>query len=446
MKREVVSLVAVAFGVRLAVLALAGANVRLLGDEAAYQQIAENVAAGRGFWQDNNPFFPGQQLWAWQAPLYPLALAAIYSAAGPNLLLAKLFGVIVGAATVAVVYDLALRVFSGARRPAAAAAAIVAIYPALVTNSHAILSETLFTFLVVAAFDLGARVIDPREDSSAARTAAVAGVVWGLATLTRGITLYFTPLLAIGLGLRRGLAAGVLFLIASVVVIAPYTIRNHAVFGRFVLLETKGGVNLWLGNSPYTPDRFIRNVWKAEVRAPMLAELPAGELERDHVAYRLATSYIVEHPATFFARMPIKHADFWGFERYVVDNAETTVKGGGWHSPVKAAADLATIVAYMFVMVAGVAGFVHAPDDRWKLSLGAFLVYFTSVHLVIFGDGRFHLPLIPFVAIYAGWILARPRLERSAVRTAIVAVLVACLAAGWAHEVWAALRVLRGAA
>ena len=32
--------------------------------------------------------------------------------------------------------------------------------------------------------------------------------------------------------------------------IAPWSIRNNAVFGEFVLLSTNGGPNLWMGNNP----------------------------------------------------------------------------------------------------------------------------------------------------------------------------------------------------
>ena len=57
----------------------------------------------------------------------------------------------------------------------------------------------------------------------------------------------------------------------------------------------------------------------------------------------------------------------------------------------------------LFSVLAGVAGFVLGPDDRWKLLIGGFMLYFIAVHVVVFGDGRFHFPLIPFFAIYAAW-------------------------------------------
>ena len=183
-------LLALSLVLRLAFLLLAGVNAPLVGDELAFQQIAVNVAAGRGFIQNNNPFFPGQVLYAWQAPLYPLSLAVLYFFLRPDPIFAKLFGLLIGVATVFLTFDLARRIFSPAIREAGhslphlaasnsssppfekgnpnppslrngwsgrapwLAALFVAVYPGFLTSAHLLLSETLFAFLLVFAFDL----------------------------------------------------------------------------------------------------------------------------------------------------------------------------------------------------------------------------------------------------------------------------------------------------
>lgn len=466
-------LLSCALMLRVAFLWLAGANAALTGDELAYHQIAMNVAAGHGLYQTNNPFFPGQVLYAWQAPLYPLALGLVYRFAGANVALARMCGVLVSTATVYVVYDLAKRVFRETTRGVSservgwAAGFLVAIYPGLLTNAHLLLSETLFTFLLMLAFDLVARALDADERRWV--WLAGAGVVMGLATLTRGITLYFTPLLATWIGwwawreggcaglhdgrgrVQRGIVSGVLFGSVALAMVAPYAVRNFLVFQRFVLLETKGGVNLWLGNSPYTPPEFIRNVWKPGVREPMLDALPRDEVARDRAAYTLAIDYIRRKPLIFVARMPVKFADFWGFERNLVDTAETTTQSRGWTSASKIAADLLAAVVYVFVMVWGVAGFCCARGDRWQLLFGGFVSFFLLAHLVIFGDGRFHLPVIPLFALYAGWLLAHVsrgvhdaarRMDCSKTRVGVAVLLVATLITVWGRETWVAWHVL----
>ncbi len=480
-KHSLAVILLLALALRLGFLVLAGVDAPLTGDELAYQQIAENVASGRGLFQTNNPFFPGETLYAWQAPLYPLLLGFLYEVSSSSPLTGKLATLLVSTATVYVVYDLARRVFraaypeASARRAGLGAALWVAVYPGLLTLAHLLLSETLFIFFMVLAFDLAARALAGGEKQSRTWLWAVgAGAAWGLATLTRGITLYFTPLFALWLGwclwrqvrgrshaLGAALVGGGLCAAVTLAVILPYAARNYGQFGEFVLLETKGGVNLWLGNSPYTPNEFIRNVWKVGVREPMLAALPAGELPRDRAAYALALNYIRAEPLTFGARMPVKFADFWGFERNLVDIAEATTRGQGWNSLAKIAADAVGILGYIVLALMGTAGFLFSPEEGagtpktgdWKILFGGFVAYLVLVHLVIFGDGRFHLPLILLFALYAGWLLGallpgggalwEKRLDTRSRRLGLAVVALA-LAAVWAREAWAAYRVLVG--
>ncbi len=448
-----VALLLLAFALRVLFLFLAGVNAPPTGDELAYQQIAENLAAGNGFFQDNNPFFPGQVLYAWQAPLYPLSLAALYALTGPNLLLAKLFGILISTATVYLVYDLARVMFRGAaeRRIAFVAGLLTAIYPGFLTHAHLLLSETLFIFLMLLAFLLAARGL-AEPSKRVWWWLAGAGIAWGLATLTRGITLYFAPLFALWIGWMLWRAntkwggaviGALLFLVAALICIAPWSARNYSQFGQMVLLETKGGVNLWLGNNPYTPNDFIRNVWKVGIREPMLDPLPQDELERDRAAYALAMNYIRDHPVTFVARMPVKFADFWGFERNLPDIAQATVRGSGWNSLTKLAADVYATLMSMLVIALGVLGMTLAPNDRWKLLLGGFTLYFLGVHLAIFGDGRFHLPLIPLLALYASWLLVQFRQTTfSRPRIVLAFGCLALLIFVWGREVGTALQIL----
>ncbi len=344
------------------------------------------------------------------------------------------------------------------------AAVIVAVYPGLLTNAHLLFSETLFTFLLVLAFDLLAASVPHLGENGRKGfwLMLAAGMAWGAATLTRGVSLYFVAPLAVwfvvmitqwrggtqeqtqGLPLQKALAAAGVFAVAMCAVIAPWTLRNYTVFHQFVLLETKGGVNFWLGNSPDTPSDFIRNVWKVGVREPMLTPLPQDELARDRAAYALGLDYVTRAPLTFIARMPVKFADFWGFERNLVDVAEATRSGksGGWNSVGKIGGDLLSDGAYVLLVLLAIGGIVFAPDDRWKLLLGGFMVYFVLVHIVVFGDGRFHFPLVPFLALYAAWFLVyrAPATPRRRARIVSALALVLVFVAVWAHEIATAAR------
>ena len=370
-------------------------------------------------------------------------------------------GVLLSTTTVFVTYDLARRVFASAgtqsndslvaRRIALVAAFFVAIYPGFLTHSHLLLSETLFIFLVLLAFDFVAHAF-AQENTRVWLWVLGAGALWGLATLTRGITLYFAPLFALWIawmvwqkhrGFLSATLPALLFVAATALVILPWSARNYSQFGQFVLLETKGGVNLWLGNSPYTPNDFIRNVWKVGVREPVLNDLPTDELARDRAAYALGLDFIRSEPLTFLARVPAKFADFWGFERNLPDIAEATTRGTGWNSFSKIAADLFAMVVYVVIMLLGVAGVFLSPNDCWKLLLGGFILYFLGVHLAIFGDGRFHLALVPFFALYAGWLVVQfHRASQSPLRVGLTLLCCFLLIAVWLREIWVAVQVL----
>jgi hypothetical protein len=180
----------------------------------------------------------------------------------------------------------------------------------------------------------------------------------------------------------------------------------------------------------------------------MLAALPEGEIARDRAGYAMGEAFVIREPLTFIARMPVKFADFWGFERNLVDAAEATRNGkaGGWNSVSKVAADFVSDAAYVALVLLAVGGLVFAAWDKWKLLIGGFIVYFVLVHMVVFGDGRFHLPLIPFLALYAAWFVVNRarRVQVWGVRGLVALGVGLVFAAAWGHEILAAWGNLRG--
>ncbi|HEU5100145.1 MAG TPA: hypothetical protein VFU22_14050, partial [Roseiflexaceae bacterium] len=87
-----------------------------------------------------------------------------------------------------------------------------------------------------------------------------AGVLFGLATLTRSLTLGFLPLAALWVAARRpsrawwrltprGLLSGALFLACVGAVVLPWTIYNSLprMYGGLVVVDTSGAYNLMLG-------------------------------------------------------------------------------------------------------------------------------------------------------------------------------------------------------
>ena len=76
------------------------------------------------------------------------------------------------------------------------------------------------------------------------------GLLTGVAVLVRPAMLFFLPLAAIWFVWTRRPMLAAVFLVGAGLVIAPWTARNYAHYGRFVLVASEGGVTFWTGNHP----------------------------------------------------------------------------------------------------------------------------------------------------------------------------------------------------
>jgi hypothetical protein len=81
--------------------------------------------------------------------------------------------------------------------------------------------------------------------------ALLPGILWAIATLVRPVSLILPPFVLLLARLRRGgtwrsaALFTLLFTVGMAIPILPYTVRNHYVTGRLVLVNVQGGVQLW---------------------------------------------------------------------------------------------------------------------------------------------------------------------------------------------------------
>jgi 4-amino-4-deoxy-L-arabinose transferase-like glycosyltransferase len=220
----------------------------MISDEAEYLAAADWLAHGRGFaWH---------QGWLWtRAPLYPLFLAAHMWLFGFALTPIYLSQVALSLLNVALVYVLARRIVGGIWS-AALAALLAGLYLPFAAYPQMILGETLYISLLLGLFVvLGswAARLGAGSTLSGAQAArlALAGVLLGLATLTRGLTLGFVPLVLLWAAwtARRagGLRAAALLALVCALTIAPWSLYASRLYGGPVLVDTTGAFNLLLG-------------------------------------------------------------------------------------------------------------------------------------------------------------------------------------------------------
>lgn len=436
-------------------------RVGLISDEAEYLAAADWLAAGRGFaWHT-------QYLWT-RAPLYPLFLAAHIALFGRELGPIFLTQSGLGLLNVGLVYALA-RQLGGGRGAAGIAAMLAGLYFPLAAYGQLLLSETLFLTLLLSAFLLlgrwaeGWRAADGERSAGTWLALAGGGALLGLATLTRGLTLGFLPLvvgwlwLHAGSGrgqrMRRAIPAATLAL-AAAVVIGPWSIYASRAYGGLVLVDTTGAFNLLLGartafdgsRSDAPPRNFVlatldpqlspeqRVVLLASRRSDdgslvragsclyeagdprLLAALerePAQirQAERQQLMSAEAICLIRAAPLAFIQKSLVELVDLFQIN-YTGDERLTAGFTLGRLPPWYALALFSLDdTLYVLALPLGVIGWALlrqrvAGDGRpaaFLLALiGLWLLYNLAAAPLLFAINRFRVPLMPFIFVLAG--------------------------------------------
>lgn len=211
-------------------------------DGIGYHRIATNLLAGRGFSLSAlAPFEPTQ----WRQPLYPLFLAGLY-ALGINPVGVSLAQAGVGALGTALIFLAGVKLFGFSRRVSMAPALMFAGEPYFSYLHTRFTAETLLAPILIGAVWL--TIMVARHAGGARRVAAIAlaaGALWGFAALTRANYLYFPPIFAViifavprRVPMRHRVGTGTCMLLAWLIIISPWIMRNHARFNTWTFSDT----------------------------------------------------------------------------------------------------------------------------------------------------------------------------------------------------------------
>jgi 4-amino-4-deoxy-L-arabinose transferase-like glycosyltransferase len=214
-------------------------------DEQEYLMLAQNLRAGEGLVYDED----GREHFG-RAPGYPVFMALVLSVwDDPRAVRAA--QAILGALTVLIIGGLAAQAWG--RRAGLLATWLAAIYPPLVWIPAYLLSETLYSFLILFAALLLWKALEPEtcdRGIDEKKGFLVAGLLVGIAALARPVALPFLGLALLLLIFRREPRAAIGLLVGAVLVIAPWTAWKSHDAGQFVLIASEGGITFWTGNNP----------------------------------------------------------------------------------------------------------------------------------------------------------------------------------------------------
>jgi 4-amino-4-deoxy-L-arabinose transferase-like glycosyltransferase len=300
-----VALVALSLVLRIAyVNATPGYAVR--HDARDYDVHAISIAEGQGF---SKTIAYGRPT-AFRPPGYPYFLGAVYHVFNVERAtnqdrwhVARIAQAFVGAAVVALVGVLAAQLWGAI--VALVAMALTAVYVPLITVGGAIMSEPLYDVFMLAAL---AAALAYRRSTHRYRWALLAGVLAGLATLTRAQAMILLVPLAIAVWdgrpwrSRAAIGPPLVLLVAAALTIAPWTIRNARELHAFVPVSTQLGSALaGTYNDAARGDTQNPAAWQGLKHVPDYAylfrrvrEIPEATLEKDLRAASLR--YIRAHP------------------------------------------------------------------------------------------------------------------------------------------------------
>lgn len=401
----------VALVVRIAVAVASDGSFAPHSDPADYDQHGVSIAAGHGY--PPSSYAPGGGPSALRPPLYPYALGALYAVVGHSTGAARALSVLLGVLTVVLVGLLAHQL---AGAPAARwAMALAAVYPPLVLVSATLISESLSLPLMLAA--LAAALHRRRRPGAGVGWAAAAGALLGLGLLARPATAVVAVpvVLLVWSGPRRSprsLIAPAVALLTTLLVLAPWTVRNYDAFGAFVPISTQssyllaGTYNAVSMNDPAFPAGYeLPTVVPAYRRLWTTTRL--GELAYSRRLGDGARRYIRRHPASvleaiYHNTLRILQLDRGG-QIGAVSYAAQGI-GRPW-------ARAAQIGFYVLALLALASLVLRAGRRWWPLLWGTTILLLLSV-VVISSDTRYRLQFEPLLVLLAGIAIAAWRERR----------------------------------
>jgi 4-amino-4-deoxy-L-arabinose transferase-like glycosyltransferase len=443
---------------RLALWAWAGGGPISIWDERDYAALAVNIAERGEF-----ALRPGVPT-SIRPPLYPALVAGVYRISGlENYRAIRLLQAAISLGTVVLVYWLGRMLDS--QRVGLWAAGLLVFYPSLLAYNNLLLTEVLFTALLVATCCV--LVYALKRGSVAVLLAG--GVLLGLAALTRSVLWLFPPVLGVYLlvvwkgPVRRRVLAALALGLAFALTVGPWAVRNTRLQETLSVVDVMGGRNFMMGNYEHTPlNRSWATIgiqgersWVEVLNDRYPSPTPRTQGQLDKLAQREAIRFVLGHPWLTFKRDVVKFFNFWGLERELVAG----VAQGNFDrvsAPVLGLLALLVFGSYAAAMLLGIFGAVAWPSGDWR-SLGLLLLliaFVCGLHTLAFGHSRYHLPLMPPVLVFAAVaIVHRVHIweRRRHLPFALACVLGGILLAAWAVEVLVVdldrfVAALRGAA
>lgn len=395
--RRLAIIAALGLALRLAVRAVAGTTSWWQDGYTLFGDLALGLLQGHGY------AFPGGLPTAFRVPLYPILIAFTSGGTGASPWPAILAQALASTGTVVCAALLARQRFGD--RAGLLAAALCAAYPYSVWHDLSLQETGLFTFLAALATVL----LCTARDAQRWLPAVAAGVVLGLAILTRATLLPFAIIGCLWLALPgseqvtprpRRLASAGLALAALALTISPWLVRAHEITGRYGL-GTEFGAAVYAGNHPLTfadyPDRSIdlsrAKIFEALAPADRARLNALGEAAQSDWYLGRGLEWIAAHPGDFTSGALHK---LWAAFRPLPSPRH------GWIG------NLGYAAAWCPLLLLGLAG-LWQERRNWRrdLPIHAHLLTFAGITAVLWAHTSHRSYLDVYLMVFAAGLLER---------------------------------------
>ena len=402
-------IVLTATALRVAWVLYAAREPRGFHDPTLYGVFAARIADGHGYTFANGEattYYPVGYVGALGAVVRLVGLTPIPENISMT---AAVFNLVLGVGTVVLTFEVGRRLFDN--RTGLIAAAVVALWPNLIFHTAVILTETLFIFLVMAAV-LVLVALPESTKRIGWRRLAVFGVILALSALVRPISLMLLPVLLVvllvaGAGWRLAIGSVGIAMLAVVLVLTPWTIRNVRETDSFVVISTNLGDNLCMSRHAGATGAF-QSGSACIVRAKGLKR-PEYEVEVNNTNIRRAVRFVKSHPLS-----EAKLVFLRGYHTVENDHDGLLASESYGANPFipSVGRRVLEIVANAYFFITLVLGLLAVPvflarHRPWRLFFLLAAAALAVQPLIFFGDPRFHVPVLPFVAVLAAVSLTR---------------------------------------
>jgi 4-amino-4-deoxy-L-arabinose transferase-like glycosyltransferase len=405
---------------RIIGVAIAGILLRLLmafvivpdqpqaEDGPSYAEQAQQILAGSA----QHYYFP---------PGTAFVVAPMYAIAGRSVTVDHALGVVLTSGVILASVWFAV-ILLGWSRPTLLVAILASVYGHTVLTATQISSQPLTAISVVLAVGLTIQCLRTWSwwrwlAASAACTLAVltrpasgvvvAGILIVLAIAAWKQRLSWTTLMG----------AWTMTAVVLVAAVVP-VMRHNAAAGQGMTISTNNEWNLFLSNTPFTPDyktgHFGQRTFDQidpEAAAWLSACIPhknpaAATLEERRLMSNAATTYMAQNPGRTLYRVSNRMRGYWGMDytgaRMLQQSAGISTKAT---APLLAYEGGSYLLVILAVLAAWVLRIQFTRTHLWLIS--AVIIAGMLPYLVAFALPRFHLPVIPLVMPIAALALDR---------------------------------------